>query len=480
MSLKRMTIGSLMMSGATGFKLIAQFFIVPILARFLSPEDYGLVALAMPFILFSIIVARSGLGPSLLRDKECDAKSWDSSFWFTVGMGLLLTFSMILIAPLMAHFFASPGLSVILMALAPSIFLQAIAIIPLTRLRYEYRFGLITFVQIFSVSAGLGVAVLIALSGGGAWALVGQGLTMQGLQAILVLFLSRFRPSFSFSINDIKDHLAFGRSFVGYRFLDFAKDSTHSFLIGKVLGVATLGYFTLAFLFFNLPYRVVSDILQDVVYPQLARYRDDKYLLQQMLFLLTRILGMLLFPVMIMVAAAHEPVFTLILSDKWALSAWIFMIVAPVMALHTVMCLRTIFMLSQGKADENFRCSLELFILQISVFIAFIWLGIEWAMVGFSLALLAYQPRNIYILMRSLECRAISYLPVLTLPIAISAAGAAGYISLTHYWNSFSILGSTFLAAFICLTCMVCCVGLQWHQIKSEIKSVGGILAHKP
>ena len=170
MSLRSMSISSLILSASSLYRVLAQFFILPVLARYLSPEDYGLIALAMPFVLISEIFARSGIGEALLREKTRDETTWSAAFWYILSLGSAFCLGIILIAPFMARLFDTPGLTPILMGIAPYVLIQTISIIPLTYMRHDHKFAAVAKIQTFSVTLGLICALFLATSGAGAWA----------------------------------------------------------------------------------------------------------------------------------------------------------------------------------------------------------------------------------------------------------------------------------------------------------------------
>ncbi len=480
MSLRHMTFSSVIITSVSTFRLLAQFFVLPILARYLSPEDYGVVALALPFIMFSTLFARSGVGLSLLRDKKKDNGVWSTSFWFIMALSLFFVLVIILLAPLVALFFDTPRLSYILIAFAPTILLSALSIIPMAYLRHDRRFAALSITQIVSVAFGLGAAVLIATAGGGAWALVGQGLVTEGLILILTFFASGFRPNLVFRLSIITKHLKFGRDVVGSNFLDLFKNTFRSFIIAKILGTGVLGFYTIAFLFFNMPYRIVTSVLHDVVYTYLVPHKEDKPLLRQMLFFLTRVLSIIILPVMGMVAVAHQPVFSLLLSDKWGLSGELFMIMAPVMALHTVLSVRVLFMLVIGRVDINLRCSVELLLLELVAMMAAIWYGIHAAIIGLVFATLVFQIRNLYFILIHMECTVRSYLSTLALPVFFTLGAAFTYLEFTEIWLDEKNLEKVLVAFILAVGAMAASAGIQYKTIKEEISLLGQLLAQKP
>ncbi len=476
MSIKNMTIHSFVVGSVSIFRLFSQFFVLPFLARYLSPEDYGVIALAMPFILFSIMFARSGIEAPLLREDTRDEKIWSASFWFVTASGIFFTAVMIGLAPLTAWFFETPQLGPILSWMAIGILFQAMSIVPLAALRYDHRFKVVSIVQIISMVLGMITAVIIAMKGGGAWALAWQGLVMQGSLFLMAFAFCRFRPKFFFNLKMIKEHILFGYSVMGANFLEFSRDTLRSFILGKVLGAALLGFYSLAYLFLYLPYRVINTVMPDVIYRYLVPFKDDMAVLRSMLLLITRCLASLVLPFMIMIAVANKPVFGFILSDKWIFSGHLYMLVAPAAALAAVISVRIIFMQIIGKVGVNMRCNLEYLIVQTGFLLVFVWFGMEWAMIGFALSMLVYLPRELWILKTHFACGIKDYINVFIPAVIATLVGALTYLGIVIGLGVDKPLIQLILAALCGLLCLGCAFALQYKTVKHQITQINAVL----
>jgi len=423
-----MTFSTILISSVSMFKMLSQFFVLPLLARFLTPEDYGLIALAVPFILFSVVFAHSGMGSSLLRDDERNHKIWSSCFWFVTLVGVGLTLFIVAISPIAAWFFQTPKLMPVLSIMSLSIFFQSLTIVPITSLRQQKKFGQLASISMVSITLGMITAVAVAVMGGGVWAIVLQGIVLNGSLTIFSFFKSDFRPQFKYDFSVIKEHLSFGYTVTGAVFIDFFKDTFRSFAIGKIFGTTLLGFYALAFLFLNLPFQILKIVFSSVIYTYLVSFRENKQLLREMFLLLTRVLFILVFPAMGMLAVAHEPVFHILLSEKWDLTGKLFMLAAPAAALNALSCVRIAFLQILGDVQKNVRCSIESLLLQIALFIGFVWYGLEAVVISMALAWALYYLRDTSILIEKLDCNWIAYLKTIFSPILATALGALCYV----------------------------------------------------
>lgn len=417
MSLRKIALGTAAMSSVSVLRLLAQFLVVPILSRLLAPEDYGVVAMAMPFVLFTMIFTDGGMGQSLVRADSNKAEVWSTSFWLTILLGLGLGLFIALLAPLAAAFFNEARLLPIILALSALVVFQAGATIPEAVLRQRHKFGTIAATEMTAVAAGISTAVFIGMNGGGAWALVGQQLALYILRFVMTFWFSGFRPRLIYTFKEVKEHLIFGRDVIGSNLINYVGQTSDSFVIGKFLGSAVLGIYSMAFLFVRLPLRMIAGPLQYVIYAHLSPLRHDTELMRRIFLLLTRVLAILLYPSIGLVAAACHPVFTLLLSEKWAQSGLLFMIAAPAGALQAVTGLRSTFLLALGKTQQQLKTTLEGSLIQVFALCASVYFGVTWVVVAFTVATFIYFPRAMTLMLPLIECSFVQYLRTMFWPV---------------------------------------------------------------
>ena len=467
MAFSRIALGTAAMSAVNVIRLLAQFFVVPILSRILSPADYGIMAMAMPFVIFMMTFTDAGVGQSLVRTAPQERSVWSTCFWLTIISGFGLALIIIAIAPLAAMFFREPRLSPIIMALALVIIPQAGATIPEAALRRDQRFGFMAGAEITSVLTGIILAVVIALNGGGAWALVAQQLGLYGGRFILTFVCSSFRPSLHFNLNEIKEHLKFGRDVLAAKFVWFLTGAMDSPIVGRVLGTTTLGFYAMSSMFSRLPGQVISGPLQYVIYAHLSPLRDDKVALRRIMLLLTRLLAIIIFPGMGMVAVAHQSVFKLFLSEKWLPAGDLFMLLAASAAFGAVTGLRGTFMMIIGRVGLQLQSAIEYFFLLGTVLLVSVWFGIKWFVIGYSCACFLYFPRSMALILPHLECPLADYARTLVLPAIVTA----GCILLFQILVSFLSPGDweqLFLGGFIGVLGIAISAFAQLRTLKAE------------
>lgn len=194
MSIAKIVKGAAFIGFVNVLRLIVQFVSVPVLARLLSPVDYGLAAMAMPVILFVMLIADAGLGNSLVRTSRTNDPAWHTCFWLSVGLGIVGAAGVALLSPLVAFLLNEARLMPLLAAFAAIIPLQTFTMVPGASLQKQARFGTIAATEIVAMCTSLGAAVYLAMAGSGVWALIWQQIVFYAVRFTLTLSCSPYRP----------------------------------------------------------------------------------------------------------------------------------------------------------------------------------------------------------------------------------------------------------------------------------------------
>jgi len=431
-SFRKIVLGTAAMSSANVLRLLAQFLVIPIISRLLSPADYGVVAIAMPFILFTMMFADAGVGRSLVRTPTGEKEIWSTCFWISAILGVILALVLIGLAPLAAQLFNEPRLSPIIMALAFVVIAQAISTIPGAALQQRHQFKIIAVMEITALVLGMITAIVVALRGGGAWALVDQQIAFYAVRVVMTFYFSPFFPLMVFDLKSVREHLIFGRDVIGVNIVGFLSRSLDNLIIGKVLGEAAVGLYSMAFQFARLPMFLVTGPLQYVLYAQLAQVKDNILAIRHIYLLLVRLLSIVVFPVMGMIAVAHHPAFTLLLSEKWSASGDLFMLAAPACALQAITGLNGTIMMVLGRTDMQFRITVEFVLLWVISLLCVVLFGLSWVVIDFNIIVLLYTPRQLMLLLPLLSCSLMTFLRILLIPTFAALVCVGMYWEIDH------------------------------------------------
>jgi len=427
MSIRRIAQGTALIGCINVVRLFVQFFSIPVLARLLAPADYGLAAMAMPVILLLMMIADAGLGNSLVRTGATDGPAWHTCFWLSSGLGCVVSIGVVLIAPLVGVLPNEPPLVPVLMALAAVVPLQTCTIVPGAALQKQARFGTIAATEITAIGASIGTAVACAVAGLGVWALVWQQIVFYAVRFALTLALSPYRPRLVFAHGDAWEHLIFGRNLLGVSLVSSASRSLENLVIGRVYGPAPVGVYSMAFQFARLPFMLVTGPLQFALYPHVAALREDTAKLTSLLLLITRVLAMVVLPAVGLVAAASEPIFHLLLSQKWGQAAPLFVLIAPAASLQPVTAVLGTFLMALGRTDVQMRLAVRFAAVWLVGLMLSVWYGIEAVAAAYSVCGVLFSVWSLRVCLPLLNCSFTMYARTLLWPLAVTAAAILLY-----------------------------------------------------
>jgi PST family polysaccharide transporter len=388
-----------------------------------------------------MMIADAGVGMSLVRSAPLtDRVTWSTSFWLILLIGSGLALLPIAFAPFAAHFFGEPNLQQVLIVLSYTIVAQAVAVIPGAALQKLQRFSTIAAIEMTSVVLGIAAAVVTGLAGAGFWALVVQQVVFFTCRLVLTFYSSPFRPHLTFDLPRIKSHVVFGRDVIASNMVTYLTGSVDNLVIGHVLGSSAVGLYSMAMQFIRLPIIVVAGPLQYVLYSHMAAIKDNLPAIRRTFLLVTRVLGIVIFPSLGMVAAAHFAFFTIVLSEKWSESSMIFMILASAGSLQTMMALGGDIMLIMQRTDLRLRTTIEFGLIWVCALVISVSYGIYWVAIAYNCAVLLYFPRVLWLLLSLIECPIKEYLKAMMVPALGTFASIAIYtevvrVFIPHYYE---------------------------------------------
>ena len=356
MGLKRKTISGLGWSSiAQAWKQITQFIVTAILARLLSPDDFGLVAMATVFTNLATIFADSGISGSLVQKQDCTERHYSSAFWLNIIVGLLLTIILILSAPLIAAFYKKPELKHILTVISFNFVLSSFTLIQSAILSKKLEFKKLAIRDISALFGSGLIGVGMAYSGFGVWSIVCQILSFTLFNAILLWGLSPWRPKFEFAKSDIKDIFHFSSHLTGSNIVNYFARNIDKLLIGKFLGAQALGYYSLAYKIMLYPLENITTVLTKVMFPVLSSIQDRIDKVRKTYLVIIKTISLITFPMMSCLFILTAEIIAVFLGDKWTPIIPILKIFCLTGAIQSIGSPIGIILFSQGKAELQFK-----------------------------------------------------------------------------------------------------------------------------
>lgn len=296
---------------------IIQMVVSIVIARILEPTEYGSVAMVAVFINLATVFVESGLSSALIQKVDADDSDYSAVFFYSLGMAMLLYVLLFLCSPLIAAFYEMPQLEALLKGLALVLFPGAFNSLQISILSKRMEFKTQAKCGLVSVVVAGIVGVSLAFLGYGAWALVAYQLGNKLLTCVLLHVHLQWLPKFGFSVKSTVGLFKFGVKLLGANLVDTLYHNLESLIIGKKFSAATLAFCDKGKMF---PLALIDNVdgaIQSVMFPSYALKQDDMPGLRRLLLKTISVSTYLIFPLMVGLACAAEPLVWLILGDKW-------------------------------------------------------------------------------------------------------------------------------------------------------------------
>lgn len=406
----------------------SRYVIAIVLARLLSPAEFGLIALATALMGLVQAFADLRVSYALIQRPRVSEEEWSTVFWMATGMGAVLTLAFAACAGLIAEFYANPALREIVWALSVSFLLSAVALTPRTKLEKDLRFKALSLAQIVAtVGTGL-LAIGMAVAGFGVWSLVAQSLAVYALDVGFLFWYTRWRPRWVFQPAALRPLLRFSAPLVLHDVLNTLAQSTDRLILGKMVSAADLGLYNRAKIFLYLPVANLSFSMTRVMFPSLSALQGDPERVQRAALRMLKLLAVVSFPLMTIAAALAEPLVRVVLGPKWLAAVPMMRIFALAGILASINAVATTILMAKGKTT----LVLQLGVAKQIASVAGVALGAFWGATGCAFGVLAVTVvifvLDAYSISRALGVRLVAYWGNLTTPLILALlAGGSGW-----------------------------------------------------
>ncbi len=392
MSLKQKTIAGLTWSFIDSFVGQGIIFIVGIiLARILSPREFGLVGMLTIFIAVSESFINSGFSSALIRKKECTQTDYSTVFFFNLAVGTFLFVILFFSAPFIGEFFSEPELTAIVRVFSIVLIIDSLTLIQRTTLTKRIDFKLQARISIIAATGSGVVAIYMACTGWGVWSLVTQRLSREGINSLLLWLWNKWKPIWTFSKDSFKELFGFSSKLLISGLIDTIYNNVYFLVIGKFFAAQELGYYTRADQFKSLPSQNLNNIIIKVSYPVLSSIQDDIPRLKETFKKIIRSTMLVTFVLMLGLAAVAEPMILTLIGKKWEPCVIYLQMLCFVGMLYPLHALNLNMLMVKGRSDLFLRLEIIKKALAVPVIVIAIFLGIKSMIFGMILlSLIAY------------------------------------------------------------------------------------------
>lgn len=348
-----------------------------VLARLLSPADYGVAALANVFVGLLFLFTSAGLAQALVQRPTIDEVDLDSAFWMSTGLGAALMVTLIIGAWPLAAAVGEPTLGPVLQAMSVCLLFAGVASASQALLQRRLAFDVLAKNGMASNVVATAVGVTFALLGFGVWSLVVQSIIANGGASLGMIIAARFRPSRRASWARARSLLSFSAHVLGVQLTNFFNNRTDDFLIGTVLGATSLGIYTVAYSMLMVMNDVLMRPVQNVIFPVFSRLQKDVARLRQAYLTAVRTALFGTAPMFLFVAAAAPELVPGLFGSKWHSSVPVMQILCVYAPLNCLMQFNAALLTSIGRPRTVFRIAIAGTALQVAFFAVAVNFGIE-------------------------------------------------------------------------------------------------------
>lgn len=305
-----------------------QFLLTILIARLLSPSDFGLIGMLSIFIAISQTFVDSGFTSALIRKCDRTEVDFSTAFYFNIAIGAFVYILLVLASPYIADFYRQPILIPLIYAMGINVLINSFSIVQRSKLIISLDFKTQAKAAVVGMMISGSVSIYMAYHNYGVWALVTQSILNNAITVLLIAYFTRWYPTERFCKASFFGLFNFGSKLLLSGLIDTVYRNIYQVIIGKNFNASTLGYYTQAQQLSELPATNFTSIIQRVSFPMLSEIQHDDNKLKLLYRKTLRLSAFILFPLMCSLSIMSDPIVRILLNDKWL----------PVIPLLSILC----------------------------------------------------------------------------------------------------------------------------------------------
>lgn len=380
---KKKTVNGVIWSAIDRFSVqIVSLIVQIIIARILTPSDFGVVGMLTIFIAIAQTFVDSGFSNALIRKENRTETDNCTVFYFNLGVGLVSYLILFLIAPLVAKFYETPILKDLMRVVSLSVVFSSFSIVQTAVLTIHIDFKKQAFASLGSIILSGALGIFFAYKDFGPWALAIQHTSNTLFTAIFLWILVKWRPRLLYSWKSFREMFSFGSKLLASGLLDTLYNNMYALIIGKFYQAAELGYYTKANTFAKLPAFNITRILQRVTYPIMCQLRDDEKVYRNTFITYLKMSVFVVFPISLGLASISKPLVVILLTEKWLPAVVLLQTLCFYYMWHVVQAINLNILQVKGRSDIFFKLEVAKKVIGAIILIASIPLGVKLMCVG--------------------------------------------------------------------------------------------------
>lgn len=363
---------------AQACKFVLQTGSTFILARLLTPQDYGLIGMVSAVTGFVLLFKDMGLSMATIQKAEINHRQISTLFWVNVGFGIATMLVTVAIAPGIAWFYGEPRLTLITLISSIGFFFGGLSVQHYALLTRQMRFTALAKIDIIAMLVGIIAGIVLAKYGIGYWALVVMQLVSAIATAIGVWLMCSWRPSLPSLHSGVGEMLAFGGNLTGYGIINYFSRNLDNILIGRYWGAGQLGLYSKAYQLLLLPINQINAPIASVAITALSRLVDSPEQYRKAYVRIVEKVALLTMPLMIFMIATSDWLVLLLLGSQWTDSYRIFILLAVAGLIQPVANSTGWLFITQNRSRDMFQWGL----MGGTITILSFFVGLHWGAVG--------------------------------------------------------------------------------------------------
>ncbi|MDJ0592820.1 MAG: lipopolysaccharide biosynthesis protein [Pleurocapsa sp. MO_226.B13] len=416
-------------SGTQVFSLI----IFLLLARLLTPETFGLIALANIFLAFMQIFLEQGFAKALIQRQVIEPEHLDAAFWSQISCGVLLTIITFFAADLVAEVFDQPKLVPILQCLSSIFIINSLGLVHNALLSREFAFKVIALRSLLGTIISGIVGISMALAGYGVWSLVTLNIVSELVSLLVIWQAVDWRPKWRFSLKHFRDLFSFGIYLLAFKFIKFFDKRSDNLLIGYFLGEVALGYYAIAYRILEVMTQLLVNTINKVALPTFSRLQTEPERFRQLFYQTTQFTSLIAFPTYLGVVVFAPELIVNLFGKQWIPATGAMQILAFEGIVLSVSIFHKSVFVSMGKPSWN----LKVVLLNATINLVACLIAVKWGIIAVAIAYVTSSylvfPISQWAVNKLIRIEITTYLKQFVTPLTSSAI-MAGVILLAKYF----------------------------------------------
>jgi O-antigen/teichoic acid export membrane protein len=391
------------------FMMVSRVSVTVLLAHLLSRRDFGLAGQALAISSLALVLSDPSLSSALMRMPRITEKDRSTVFWTSLTIGCTCTALGVLLSPYVGDFFKEPRVGPLFAVESSVFFFIAVSATQAALLTREMRFRNLELREMIGALAGAVAGITAALMGAGAWAIIAQSVVASAFSTVCIWALSSWRPRFTYSIVSLKVCGTYGIKLFFSKLLGYSNDNADKLLVGRYLGAAPLGAYSLAYSLMYSPIVRITTPVQHVLIPTFARVQQDAGKLGQTMLRSNRLLAAITVPSILGLIVVAPDLVPVVLGHKWQASVPVVQLLCIAGLVQALQTTQLTALQAEGHAGTVLRFMIVSTALNVTAF----GVGLRWGIAGvagcFAVTRLASLPLVTWMATRSMSLSVFDY-----------------------------------------------------------------------